>query len=177
MLDNIKIITKLLTLSQVIMDDIDILANLSYFDMEKSPQFDEYVKEINDYLNQEQVLLSGISLDNLITLYKELTKYDDDSDAYIRCMVNLDDRINALFDQIEDNDSYSINDVEDDIQDTLDEENDEFDLEKYHLDEGENEKYAINVIDNMATVVIKKMLKRIGKYCEYSPKKRKFKSY
>ena len=180
MKDNKKIIRRLLNLSQLVLDEIDVLANLSYRDRENTSQFDDHVKDISDYLNQERIILNNISLDNLEIIFKELKQYDDDSDAYLRCYVLVDDKIEELYnDKEEDNDYERYNELEDNIEndDTQKENEDDATifLEKYHVDEEENEKYAIKVLDNVATIVIKRMLSRIENTITDNKKDNKYK--
>lgn len=180
MKDNKKIIRRLLNLSQLVLDEIDVLANLSYRDKENTSQFDDHVKDISDYLNQERIILNNISLDNLEIIFKELKQYDDDSDAYLRCYVLVDDKIEELYnDKEEDNDYERYNELEDNIEndDTQKENEDDATifLEKYHVDEEENEKYAIKVLDNVATIVIKRMLSRIENTITDNKKDNKYK--
>ena len=180
MKDNKKIIRRLLNLSQLILDEIDVLANLSYRDKENTEQFNDHVNDISNYLNQERIILNNISLDNLLNIFKELKQYDDDSDAYLRCYVLVEDKIEELYnDKEEDNDYERYNELEDNIEndDTQKENEDDATifLEKYHVDEEENEKYAIKVLDNVATIVIKRMLSRIENTITDNKKDNKYK--
>ena len=165
MFDIRKTITRLLRLSQLIIDEVDVLANLSYYDMEESSQFDDHISDIKDYLNQEQVILNNIDATNLVALYEELNNTNDDSDTHIRCIVNVDERLSAIMNYIDSLPDDCDDDCNDYTENEATEDDEEYECEdfiqKYHVDEGDTEKYALNVIDNVATIVIKKMLKRI----------------
>lgn len=170
MKDNTKTIKRLISLSQLIIDEIDVLASLSYNNLEDSSQFDDHFTDIRGYINQEKVILNNISLKDLTEIFNDLSKYDDDSDAYSRCYVNIDDRLNALLDEEEkkkENDSTAEEISEEDaevieiIEDGEEDSNEDVILDKYFVDEEETEAYAIKVIDNISTIVIKKMLQRI----------------
>ena len=171
-----KIIRRLLNLSQLIIDEFEVLADLSYLDKEETSQFDDHIHDVKGYLDSEKVVLNNISLNNLIDLFNELQEYDDHSDAYDRCYIIVDDKLNSLLDKdedISDEEKKRIFEAEDTEANYQEEDDDDIDseeddqeedknfLNKYYFDEEENEDNAPYVIRNMATIVIKKMLKRI----------------
>lgn len=167
MKDTKKIIRRLLNISQLIIDEIDVLSNLSYLDKEKTSQFSQHVKDISDYLNQEKIIINNLNLNELKSIYKDLEQYDDDSDVYARTSILIDDKISDFLDAIDMMDSLGGKEEDNDdndYQDMVDEEmdiNDDDLVNKYHESEEENEKYAIKVINSVATIAIKNMLKRI----------------
>ena len=168
MIDIDKTISKLLKISQQILDEIEVLSSLSYHDRENTDQFRDHVTDISEYLSQEKAFIDTIIFPDLLLIFRVLSEKKDESDAYCRCYVNLDDRIANHYanedDEEEEIESFETDD--DEVDDTEEEteaseKDDASFILKYNVDEGENEKYAIQVVDNMATIVIKKMLTRL----------------
>ena len=163
-----KIIVRLLDLSKAILNEIDELAKLSYYGKEDTKDFLKHVSYIKKYLEQERIVLNNISLENLMKLFKDLDKYDDNSDAYERIYTHIDDLIAVLLDEQEEKESdNSYEESENEESEDEDQEDDEDNeiielLANYEEEENESQKYCIFVLNNMSTIVIKKMLSRIN---------------
>ena len=153
-----KKIKRLLNLSSMIVDKFEILASLSYHDHENSLQYEEHYNELKEYMNTEAVIVNNLSLEDLNQIFKELPKYDDNTDGYIRLHIYIDDKINELL----------LKNDEEDLENDISEEEelevleDDEEVEKYYIEEEENEKYSGIVMDNIAIIVLKKMYDRIN---------------
>ena len=170
------IIKRLLNLSELIMDEIDILADLSYYDQEDTPNFNSHVESIASFLNSERVILNNLSIDELKEIYEKLPDYDNDTDEFDRCSVNISDKLaevmeknnidyleNDNFDEEKVNDNETEDDTEEDICD------------KYVMAINDSQKNVMYIVDNIATVVIKKMLDRINSTSTDNKKDDKYK--
>ena len=146
------IIKRLLSLSEMIMEEMDALENLSYYNHEGTPEFDKHVENISSFLNQEKVILNNLSPEELKEIYRILPDFDNDTDEFDRCSVNISDKLDDTLEDDEyvlENEEQEIEIEEDDI------------LDKYNVETDLSNKETMNIIDNIATLVIKKMFKRI----------------
>ena len=160
-----KVIKRLIKNSQDICLEFEILCSLSFHNRENTEQFNDHIKDLSDFLNQEAVIINNQSLDNLELIYKNIIKYDDNTDAFNRISIIIDDKIKEIYDTY----GYNQEDIQvDDYQVDIVKENDDndFDVSKifddYFTDEEINEKEANKVIDNIAIYVLKNMDKRIN---------------
>lgn len=161
-------IKRLLSLSDKILDKFEILASLSYRNKENSSQYLDHFDELKDYINQETIIVNNLSLDNLEKIFNLLPEYDDNSDAYNRLHIYIDDKISEYLIKNNSDEIYEYNeeDIEEDvIDDTLNDaavEEDNDIISKYALPEEDLEKYAGYVIDSIAIIVLKRMYERIN---------------
>lgn len=174
-----KIIKRLLIISQMIIDEFEVMANLSYKDLENTQQFNDHIEDTKNYLNNEAVIINNLDIDTLKELFKRLANYDDNSLAYERTILNIDNQIERLqYDndlEIDEDTNYD-EDVNDDYHniEEQDENNGDF-IQKYYLDTGELEKYELATIDYMAINTLKKMTDRITNTYTDNKKDAKFK--
>ena len=158
--DSDKIIKRLLKISQMILDEFEVMASLSYRDLENTSQFSEHIEDTKEYLNTEAVIINNIDLNTLKEIFQKLSNYDDDSPAYERTYLIIDSIIERL--QYED-DTDTDEDIDDEEYLDIDEStesNCNF-IQKYYLDTGDLEKYEVMVIDNIAINTLRKMTDRI----------------
>ena len=148
-----NIIKRLLSLSELILEEMDALEILSYYNRENTPDFDKHINTVSMLLNQEKVILNNLSIDEVKEIYKILPSYDNDTDEFDRCSINISDKLDNIIDEeyndIDIEEEYESDTTEDDI------------LEKYMVETDISAKDTVKIINNLATVVIKKMLKRI----------------
>lgn len=160
-----KIIKRLIKISQSIIDEFAVLSDLSYHDRENTSQFNDHIEDIKSYLNSEAVIINNIDLKTLKEIFKRLPDYDDDTDAYKRTYLNIDNRIEILEqnEEFEDNEEieYNENEYEESEYSEIDDENDDDYIRKYYLDNEEYEKYELEVIDCISINILKKMYNRI----------------
>ncbi len=152
-----NIIKRLLYLSEVILDEFDVLANLSYHNHENSKEFNKHVDTIASYLNSEKVILNNLSIEEIKEIYITLPEYDNDSDEFDRCSENISNR----FAEYIDNDEDYVDDKSITIDDEDEEEEEEDITDKYIMEIDETTKDTMKIVNSMATSVIKKMLNRI----------------
>ena len=160
-----KIIKRLIKISQSIIDEFAVLSDLSYHDRENTSQFNDHIEDIKNYLNSEAVIINNIDLKTLKEIFKRLPDYDDDTDAYERTHLNIDNRIEVLEqnEEFEDNEEieYNENEYEESEYNEIDDEDDDDYIRKYYLDNEEYEKYELEVIDCISINILKQMYKRI----------------
>ena len=159
-----KIIKRLINISQKIIDEFEVLSILSYHDKENTKEFDDHIENVKSFMNSEAVILNNLDLETLYEIYKILPKYDDGEMAYERTHINILDKIDALqyeneldtniLDEIDDEDNPNINDSNED--------DNQIDLEKYYLDDIENEKYQSQFMNYINIFVLKTIYDRIN---------------
>lgn len=179
-----KTLNRLLTLSEKICILEDELADLSAKDLESSPPFKKYVKDLNELLDKESIIINTLSLDKINKYQKILSandKHDDTAVAFNRLFQliqdKLDERDNTLLFQKEEkhNNNDDTNEEDDDLEISLEPNEDAPEnlitdeieeevaiLDDYYIDSFELDKYLINVIDRTSLIVIKKMYDRIN---------------
>ena len=155
-----KIIKRLIKISQSIIDEFEVLSDLSYHDLEETSQYSDHLEDVKNYLNTEAVIINNLDLKTLKEIFIKLLEYDDNTDAYKRTYLNIDNRIELLSqdEQLEDNSDMEYD--EDECHDVTDAEDDDF-IMKYYLDEEETEKYELEVIDYISINILKEMYNRI----------------
>ena len=149
---------RLVKISDSIIKEFDILANLSYKNMEDNPEFIEHVNLVKYYLNQESVILNSLSYDMLDYVCDYLTENDDNSNGYSRATLAVLEKINLL--------NMNIEGAEEDI-DYSDEVNgdivSEFDILSEYIKEVNARAIDQDLVeDYFATLAIKKMKDRIN---------------
>ena len=159
-----KIIKRLINISQSIIDEFEVLSDLSYHDLEETDQFNDHIEDTKNYLNTEAVIINNLDLNTLKEIFKKLPKYDDGTVAYERTHLNIDNRIEVLNQDEEFEDDYDYEDTEPDTfeeHDETDNYEDDDDIRNYYLDNEEYEKYELEVIDGISVNVLKQMANRI----------------
>lgn len=165
------IIKRLLNLSELILDEIDILANLSYYGMEDTPDFDSHIATFGSFLNSEKVILNNLGVDELKEIYDKLPSYDNHTDEFDRCSVNVSDKLAEV---MEKNDLNYIGD-DDSLENGTEIDTEEDIGDKYIMEINDSQKDVMAIVDNLATVVIKKMLTRIDNTFTDNKKDEKYK--
>lgn len=151
-----KTIKELLKISQKIVNDFEILTNLSYQNLENTNQFNETIKNLKNHLNTEANIISNIDLIDLEELFSKLIDFDNSSNAFNRIYSNMNNRIELL--ESKNDGIYFNNDTDDEYLPELSDDNDD---ESYYLDTSALKEYEEQVYNAAALKVLKKMATRI----------------
>ena len=165
LIHNERIIKRLIKISENICHEFEVLTDLSFHNRENTEQFNDHINDVSNYLNQESVIINTLSYDVINAIYKELPKYDDNSDAFNRLSVIIDDKIKDMDDEKDiDEDDIPLDDFEFDNIKEIDPKNTDIDsiTNKYIVDEEISDKDATRYIDNVSIFVLKKMYERIN---------------
>lgn len=164
MKDIINISKRLIQVSDLIIKEIDILANLSYMYKEDTNEFKEHVNIIKEYLNKERIILNNIDIDILKKVHEYLSKNDDLSDGYARTYIEVTNKLNELMDDDSYNEEESNEEDNINIEDNnLEDISTEYDLlTNYMEDTSDISQYEDSIVDYISTLAIKKMLSRIN---------------
>ena len=158
-----KIIKRLIHISYEINQEFEQLAELSYHDGEETPKFSEHIEHLKSLINSEAVILNNLDLNALKEISKLLPSYDDETVAYDRTIVNIENRIEEL-QYKEGNQDYREEIIDESNQnENLElEQTDEFtQIEKYYLEDEENEPFEEAFIDYISILTLKNIHKRI----------------
>ena len=159
-----SIIKRLIHISYEINQEFEKLAELSYHDEEESKKFDDHIEYLKNLFNSEAVIINNLDLNTLKEIYKLLPKYDEDTVAFDRTSSSIQDKVLELSPKEDDyNHSEEIIDDENLTEKMEQEKDDEFELiEKYFLDDEENECYEDEFIDYISIKILKSIRERIS---------------
>lgn len=158
-----KIIKRLIHISYEVNQEFEQLAELSYHDREETPKFNEHIEHLKSLINSESVILNNLDLEALKEISKLLPSYDDETVAYDRTSVNIENKIEEL-QYKEGNQDYREEIIDESSQnENLElEQTDEFmQIEKYYLEDEENEPFEEAFIDYISILTLKNIHKRI----------------
>ena len=182
----VEISKRLLKISEMIDTEFDILSKLSYAGRESTAQFDDYINDIANNMNEEKRILDGLDFDALGEISRFLMEKFDSSDfACGRLIDNIDERIVSMPKPHDSEEEYDEEDEYADEEDSeIDPETDillddvieyyqseekkpkknnteAFSIDGYYIEEFGYEHEATKATDYIATIVIKNMVNRI----------------
>ena len=153
----LKIIKKLLFLSEEICSIYDEMADLSTTNQENSITFNKLIEHLDSYLSQETEILESMSKDELIAIIANLFDTEINDRTINRCYITLKD-------YFEDKYPYE-EEIIDKIEYAISEGNAEgfemYELNPYYEDDEEIKEYRNHVRQKVAISAIKKMYHRI----------------
>ena len=158
-----KIIKRLINISYEISDEFEVLASLSYHDGEETKIFNDHIEHLKALFNSESVIINNLDLNDLKEIYKILPSHDDESVAYERTHINIEDRIEEL-EYMENNQNYEEEINDDDVQENQDLEDDQelAQIEKYYLEDEINEQFELPFVNYITIIALKSIRNRIN---------------
>lgn len=174
-----KIYNRLIGLSQNIIDEFQILANLSFMNRENTEQFLDHATDLEKLLEHEKIILYNLKPE----VYKELCEYlvtmDENTQVFARTLDLVCDFFDERFESkkketIEENYEFDEDDYPSRYEDNDNKEALDI-VDNYYTDEEDCEKYAKDIIVYMATKVIKNMYNRINNTYTDNASDKKFK--
>ena len=158
-----KIIKRLMHISYEINREFEELAELSYHDGEETEKFNDHIEYLKSLFNSEAVIINNLDLTVLKEIYQLLPAYDDETVAFDRTSICIEDKILELSHKEGNYECLEEINDEEDLCENLELPNDDEQeiIEKYYLEDEENERYEEAFIDYISIKTLKNIRDRI----------------
>ncbi len=155
-----EIVNRLLKISKEFIDEFGTLAALSSYDRENGKEFDIHINKAKELMDTENIIINNLTYDELVGIVIILSNCNDDSLAYDRICMNIDDRLN----EISDMDTLDIEIEDEEINEEV---IDEDGIQSYFIEDENSDKYDMDFANYINIFSLKRIRDRIiGTDCD-----------